>query len=192
MSAPAPPTVGPHPSESIAKERQTSLGLYVTAKEAYDMWQADPGGVKLLDCRTPEEYVFVGHPPMAVNVPFAFQSFAWDPERKSFHWDLNPEFIQAVTRWAKPDDTILVSCRSGGRAAMAINMLAKAGFTRAFNILDGMEGGKVKDPDSVFDGLRMKNGWKNSGLPWSYEIDPVRMMLPKRDTNALTPGNDED
>ena len=42
-----------HPIESIAKERQTSLGLYVTAKEAYELWQADPAGVKVLDCRTP-------------------------------------------------------------------------------------------------------------------------------------------
>ena len=31
---------------TLAKERQTSLGLYVTAKEAYDLWQADPEGVR--------------------------------------------------------------------------------------------------------------------------------------------------
>ena len=100
--------------------------------------------------------------------------------------------MQAVQRWAKPDDTILVSCRSGGRAAMAINALAKAGFTRAYNTLDGMEGSKVKDPDSVFDGMRMKNGWKNSGLPWTYEIDPRRMLMPERASQALAPGNEHD
>jgi rhodanese-related sulfurtransferase len=180
-----------HPDDSIAQERRTSLGLYVTAKEAYDMWQADPD-LKILDCRTPEEYVFVGHPPMAVNIPFAFQSFEWDAERQGFRWDLNPEFVAAVTRWARPDETILVSCRSGGRAAMAIDMMAKAGFTKAFNILDGMEGAKVKDPESVFDGMRMKNGWKNSGLPWTHELDRERLQLPARESRMLHPGNEHD
>jgi rhodanese-related sulfurtransferase len=177
---------------TLAKERQTSLGLYVTAKEAYDRWQADPEGVRILDVRTPEEYVFVGHAPMATNIPLAFQSFEWDPVKKGFHWDLNPDFLPAVQAWARPGDTLLVSCRSGGRSAMAINLLAKNGYTNAWNIVDGMEGGQVKDPDSVFDGMRMKNGWKNSGLPWTYDIDRERMVLPKRESQALQPGNDAD
>lgn len=181
-----------HDGRPIAKERQTSLGLYVTAKEAYDMWQAEPDGLKLLDVRTPEEYVFVGHAPMAWNIPFAFQSYQWDPEKKSLHWDLNPGFVSAASEWAKPDDKLLVSCRSGGRSAMAIHLLAEAGFTNAYNILHGMEGGKVDDPDSVFHGLRMQNGWKNSGLPWSYDLDPARMWLPPRESGTLHPGNVHD
>jgi rhodanese-related sulfurtransferase len=32
-----------------------------------------------------------------------------------------------------------VSCRSGGRAAIAINVLAAAGFPNAYNILDGSD-----------------------------------------------------
>ena len=177
---------------TLAAERQTSLGLYVTAKEAYDRWQADPEGVRLLDVRTPEEYVFVGHAPMAWNIPLAFQSFEWDADKRGFHWDLNPGFLSAVQAWAKPGDTLLVSCRSGGRSAMAIALLAKTGYTAAWNIVDGMEGGPVKDPDSVFDGMRMKNGWKNSGLPWTYEIDRDRMVLPKRESTSLQVGNDAD
>jgi rhodanese-related sulfurtransferase len=34
-----------------------------------------------------------------------------------------------------PDDALLVSCRSGGRVAMAINTLAAAKFANAYNIL---------------------------------------------------------
>ena len=177
---------------TLAKERQTSLGLYVTAKEAYRRWQADPEGVRILDVRTPEEYVFVGHAPMATNIPLAFQSFEWDPEKKGFHWDLNPGFLPAVRAWAKLGDTLLVSCRSGGRSAMAINLLAKNGYTACWNIIDGMEGGQVKDPDSVFNGMRMKNGWKNSGLPWTYEIDPDHMLLPERESGTLHAGNEHD
>ncbi len=177
------------PTGSIAKERQTSLGLYVTAKEAYDMWQADPDGVKILDVRTPEEFVFVGHAPMALNIPFAFLAYEWDTAKKGFPWELNPDFVAAVQARFKTDDTILASCRSGGRSAMAINQLARAGFTHVHNVLDGMEGGRVDDPDSVFHGMRMKNGWKNSGLPWTYDLDPDRMVLPERESQTLDPGN---
>jgi rhodanese-related sulfurtransferase len=180
-----------HDSLPIAPARQTSLGLYVTAKEAYDMWQADPG-LKILDVRTPEEFVFVGHAPMAWNIPFALQTYDWDPEKKALRWELNPEFVAAVKAWAGPDEQILATCRSGGRSAMAINILATAGFTRVYNILDGMEGSEVKDPDSVFDGMRMKNGWKNSGLPWTYAIDPERMKLPPRQSRTFVAGNEHD
>ena len=109
--------------------RQTSLGLYVSAKEAYDMWQADPG-LKILDVRTPEEYVFVGHAPMATNIPFALQTYEWDPEKNALRWEMNPDFVAEVGAWAAPDDTILASCRSGGRSAMAINALARLPASR--------------------------------------------------------------
>ena len=42
------------------------------------MWEADPENVKILDVRTPEEYLFVGHPPMAWKIPLAGQSYAVD------------------------------------------------------------------------------------------------------------------
>jgi hypothetical protein len=60
---------------------------------------------------------------------------------------------------------------------MAVNQLAAAGFKNAYNITDGMEGDMVEDPESVFRGKRMKNGWKNSGLPWVYSIDPEKIIL---------------
>lgn len=43
-----------------------------------------------------------------------------------------------------------------------------------------MEGDLVDDPNSVFFGKRMKNGWKNSGLPWTYDVNPKQMRLPDR------------
>ena len=69
---------------------------------------------------------------------------------------------------------------------MAINALAAAGFTNAY-ILDGMEGSRVNDPDSVFHGMRLKNGWKPAGLPWTYDLDAGRMALPERETARSTP-----
>ena len=32
------------------------------------------------------------------------------------------------------------------------------------------------NPGSVFDGKRMRNGWKNSA-PWVYDIDPEKLIL---------------
>jgi rhodanese-related sulfurtransferase len=181
-----------HAGRPVAEARQTTLGLYVTAKEAYDLWQADPEGMKILDVRTPEEWVFTGHAPMAINIPFAFLAYAWDADKQGFPWELNPDFVDLVRQRFDTDDTVLLACRSGGRAALAIDRLAQAGFTHVYNILDGMEGSKVDDPDSVFHGMRLKNGWKASGLPWTYDLDPNRMALPERATGTLHPGNAED
>jgi rhodanese-related sulfurtransferase len=184
-------TTTTHADRPVAEARQTKLGLYVTAKEAYDKWQADPS-LTILDVRTPEEYVFVGHAPMAVNIPLAFLAYVWSDEKKGFPWELNPDFVDIVKARFGFEDEILVSCRSGGRSAMAINLLAAAGFTNAYNILDGMEGSRVEDPESVFHGMRLKNGWKASGLPWTYDLDPERMALPERATGTLHAGNTED
>ena len=167
------------PNEALPKGKQTVLGLYVTAKEAYEKWKAEPETVKILDVRTPEEFLFVGHPAMAWKIPIAAQVYEWDAEKGKFPMKLLPDFVSRVSEAAKPDDTILVMCRSGGRSAIAVNMLAQAGFKHAYNITDGMEGDAVTDPDSVFQGQRLKNGWKNSGCPWTYNLTPEQMMLPK-------------
>lgn len=163
----------------LVKEKQTKLGLYVTASEAYAMWKANPDKVKILDVRFPEEYMFVGHPEMAYNIPLVFQSYDWDPEKKMYKMKPNPDFMPQVQALFKPDDIILATCRSGGRGAMAVNMLAAAGYKNVYNITDGIEGDEVKDPESQYYKKRMKNGWKNSGLPWTYDINPDLMKLPK-------------
>lgn len=158
--------------------KQTTLGLYVTATEAYEKWQAAPEEVMILDVRTAEEFIFVGHADMAWNIPVFAQSYKWDAEKKEFPMQPLPDFVARVQKVAKPGDMLLVTCRSGGRGAIAVDMLAEAGFKNVYNITDGMEGDKVKDPNSIFDGQPLVNGWKNSGLPWTYHIEPDRMVLP--------------
>jgi rhodanese-related sulfurtransferase len=159
------------------KEKQTTLGLYVTAKEAYDMWKADPEKVKILDVRTQEEYLFVGHPEMAWNIPLALQSYEWDSDKKEFPMKMNPDFMKHIKTVFQPDDIILITCRSGGRSAMAVNVMASVGFKNAYNITDGVEGDTVNDPESVFNGQRLRNGWKNSGIPYTCDIDPKLMLI---------------
>jgi len=173
-----PPAAAPAKPELI-KEKQTVLGLYVTSKEAYAKWQAEPDKVKIIDVRTPEEYLFVGHFAMAWKIPLAAQSYEWDAAKKHYPMKPLPDFVARVQTVAKPGDTLLVTCRSGGRSAMAVNALAKAGFTNVYNITDGVEGDEVEDPNSVFVGQRLVNGWKNSGCPWTFKLTPERLVLPK-------------
>ncbi len=172
------PTSQATATRGLPDAKQTTLGLYLTAREAYEKWRATPDEVTILDVRTPDEYLFIGHAKMAWNIPVAVQTFRWDAEKKHFPMRPLPDFVSRVQKIAKPGDTLLVMCRSGGRSAIAVNMLAKAGFKNVYNITDGMEGDVVKRPDSVFLGQRIVNGWRNSGLPWTYDVDPGRMVLP--------------
>jgi rhodanese-related sulfurtransferase len=166
-----------HGSHEIPEAKLTSLGLYVTAREAYEMWKAEPGRVKVLDVRMVEEYVFLGHAEAAVNIPVAFPKYQWHTEKQKYGFEINPDFIERVNEVFKHEDTIAAMCRSGGRSAFAINMLAKAGFTNIYNIIDGFEGDTVNDPESVYHGKRMKNGWKNAA-PWTYDLDPALVWIP--------------
>ncbi len=158
--------------QPVSELRQTSLGLYVTAQEAYEMWKNEPGKIHIIDVRTPEEYGFVGHAEMAINIPLVFVKHEWNAEKNEFAVEPNPDFIAKANQLFEPTETLLVMCRSGGRSAMAVNALAKASFVNVYNIIDGMEGDKVDDPESAYHDKRMKNGWKNFGLPWTYNINP--------------------
>jgi rhodanese-related sulfurtransferase len=166
-----------HSTHQVLEEKLTSLGLYVTAREAYEMWKTDPEQIHVLDVRTFEEYVLIGHAEMAANIPLAFPTYNWDAGKGNYSVVGNKDFIALATERFEPGDTILVMCRSGGRSAMAVNALAKAGFTRVHNIIDGFEGDKVEDPESVYHGMRMRNGWKNSA-PWTYKLNPELVWLP--------------
>jgi rhodanese-related sulfurtransferase len=138
--------------QRLPASKRTSLGLYVTAKQAYERWRSDPGGVKIIDVRTPQEFQLVGFPKMAARVPLSAAA---------------REFVGRVSRIAQPDDTVLIICRSGNRSAEAVEMLAQAGFKNAYTVVDGFEGDREKDPASQNYGKRTVNGWKNAGLPWT-------------------------
>ncbi|HUU27091.1 MAG TPA: rhodanese-like domain-containing protein [archaeon] len=158
------------PPES--KSKQTILGQYATAKEAYERWRANPQGIKVLDVRNLAEYVYVGHAPMAYNIPYKIMSGEWDRESQGYASMTNPDFVAEVRKKFGAQDTIFIMCRSGGRSAAAVNALAEAGFKSAYTVIDGFEGDTVEDSTSYFHGKRVRNGWKNSGAPWTYDLDP--------------------
>lgn len=162
---------------NLPENKQTSLGLYVNSERAYAMWKNDPVNVAIIDCRTPEEYVFVGHPTMAYNIPSKLMTHDYDPQKKTYKMMDNPEFTVQVKKHFNKKQTLLILCRSGGRSAKSVNTLAKAGFTNVYTITDGFEGDKVSDENSYFKGRRLVNGWKNSGSPWTYECDKSLMYF---------------
>jgi len=156
----------------ISQGKRTKLELYVTAKEAYALWQQDSSTVKIIDCRTPEEYAFIGHAPMAFNIPSAFMTHRFDVINRHYAMRLNADFIKLVTGRFNPDQTVLILCRSGQRSAWAVNQLAQIGWRRVYNVTDGFEGDVLDKPGDPEHGRRVVNGWKNSGLPWTFALNP--------------------
>ncbi len=176
------------PGFEIPESNKTVLDLYVIPKEAYALWKEKPEEVHVLDVRTFEEYTFVGHLEMAKNIPLLFPKY--DPKGPALpgrppgcYGELNPDFVPSVKEFFAPTDTILIYCATGGRGAMAVNVLAQAGFVNVYNIVNGLEGDRVDDPGSVYHGKHKRNGWKNSGLPWGYDFHPDLMWVDPDPTN---------
>lgn len=136
----------------------------VTPKQAFERLQAP--GIFLVDVRSVAEYVLIGHPPMAWNVPLSF----WSETEAGFI--PNPDFIKDLKARFKPEDTLFFICRSGGRSLRAARAAVAAGFPKAVNVGGGFEGG-LDD-----EGLRTVGGWRASGLPFTYAIDPQKAYAP--------------
>ena len=162
-------------AQDVPTKKQTTVGLYVTAQQAFGKWQTDQS-IVILDVRTPAEYVFVGHAPMALNIPFMTLKDEYNPEKKMLKLVLNEKFVSLVQENIPRDATLFLMCRSGGRSAKAVNLLAKNGYKNLYSIIDGFEGDKLSDPKSYNDGKRILNGWKNSSAPWTYSLKPDQLF----------------
>ncbi len=129
----------------------------VSSGEAFELLK-EPD-TYLVDVRSIAEYVFVGHPGMAHNIPLTF----WDEESQ----DLvsNEMFLEDVKSRFKTADRLIFICRSGGRSLRAARMAQQEGFTRSINIKHGFEG------EEDAQGYRVINGWKNSQLPYTYALN---------------------
>ena len=163
-------------ASELPKMKQATYGLYLAASEAYAMWKTAPEKVKVIDVRTPEGLACAGHPEMAWNIPIAFVSNQRNDGKFESGPRPNSAFVAQVKEIAQPAETLLATCRSGGRGALAVNLPSAAGFTNASKIGDGAEGYPVQDPESVFHGKRMENGWKNSA-PRGHALDPEKIIL---------------
>jgi len=180
MSVPA--FAGDFDASKLSKKKQTTLGLYITAKEAYQTVSVDPKHVLFVDVRTPAEVEFVGAPEMIdTNVPYMLNDFsAWDDKKKRFKKVPNSNFTvlmeeQLEAKRLTKNDKIILMCRSGSRSSKAVNLLHKAGYTNVYSVVDGFEGDKSKV--AATKGQRVVNGWKNAHLPWTYKHAQEKMYV---------------
>jgi rhodanese-related sulfurtransferase len=58
---------------------------------------------------------------------------------------------------------------------IAARTLHAAGFERVYTQFQGFEGRKAKTGPHL--GQRVVDGWKNAGLPWSYDLDADKMYF---------------
>lgn len=165
--------------EQVPEKKRTTLGLYVTAKEAYDVAQKEK--VLFLDVRTRGEVAFLGTASTVdANIPYMDMNelSGWDEKKQTIQLDVNSGFMTEFERrlaekgLSGKNVKVIVMCRSGDRSAATVNFLAKAGYTNIWSVVDGYEGDLSKD------GRRSVNGWKNSGLPWSYKLQKTKAYLP--------------
>jgi rhodanese-related sulfurtransferase len=166
----------------VPEEQRSKAGLYLPTKQTPAFLKAQKGKVLFIDVRTRAEAQFLG---MAEGVdalvPYVeFQEFMtdWDNTRGFYRLEPFSDFAPEVERRLKAkslgkDDPVVVICRSGERSARAADLLASLGYTQVYTVLNGFEG-ELSDK-----GRRNVNGWKNSGLPWSYELDKSRMYFPR-------------
>lgn len=183
----APLAAAPEPKSA---DRQTPWKLYVDSKEAYAMKQAQGEKVLLVDVRDPVEIMFTGFAgEVDVNVPFMTANTSkWNPKRPVFQMEVNPQFESQISKAladrALPKSTpILLMCRSGGeRGAPSAQLLWGKGYDNVYVVTDGFEGDTMKDGDRK--NWRLVDGWKNSGLPWSYALDQKKFPFA-----AKAPGN---
>jgi rhodanese-related sulfurtransferase len=166
---------------SLPDIKKTKLGLYIEAKDVPEFLQKHPKAL-FLDLRTPEELLFVGVPQgIDGNAPFGIMNYGkWDEKKKTYVRFPNPDFHSQFEYWAlekgtEKSDPVVLICRSGDRSALGADFLARQGYTNVWSVVDGFEGDMAKDGPNK--GRRAVNGWKNVGLPWTYDLDKSKLLL---------------
>ncbi|HKK86549.1 MAG TPA: rhodanese-like domain-containing protein [Roseovarius sp.] len=153
----------------LPKKKTNEPGHYITAAESMALLK-ERDDVALIDIRSPEETMFVGYATDTdANIPFmnVDPAHAYNPKKSAYKMMPNKGFVDQIKAFVAANDpaALLIICRSGGRSAKAVDVLAKAGVaTPAYTVVDGFEG------DKSDAGKRTVNGWKNEGGAWTYKI----------------------
>ncbi len=131
----------------------------ITCQEAWQIMQDEPRAY-LVDIRSSMEYLFIGHPHAAINIP-------WIDEPD---WKVNPHFATevrklllggAIEHGEIHSAPILLICRSGTRSVEAGELLVREGFMNVYNVDEGFEG----ELDEKHHRSTL-GGWRYHDLPW--------------------------
>ena len=154
-----------------------AVELAISAEEAYAKTQQSEQPVLLVDVRDPVEIMFIGFTDAVdINIPFLVADRTqWNAERNIFPMRRNPEFVAQVkaelTKRGWDENTeVITLCRSGSeRGEPSALVLREAGLANARFIVHGFQGDALSEGPQA--GMRLQNGWQNSGLPWSRSLN---------------------
>ncbi|MCP5277490.1 MAG: sulfurtransferase [Thiobacillus sp.] len=169
---------------SLPKIKVSKMGLYLEARDVPEFLKRHGPKVLFVDVRTIEEVLFVGSPDgLDGQASFGIMHYdKWDSAKKTFQRNPNPDFLSqfevfALEKGIEKSDPVVLICRSGDRSAMSADLLGRYGYTNVWSVVDGFEGDMAKDGPNK--GKRVVNGWKNAGLPWSYNVDRDKVTMGK-------------
>jgi rhodanese-related sulfurtransferase len=141
-------------AEQRRAANQLAYAGALSPEESLELLEQVPEA-RLIDVRTRAELDWIGRPRIA------------DAQYVHIEWSRYPgavpnaTFLDDLRAAASPDTPLLFLCRSAARSKLAATAAAKAGFGKAFDLLEGFEG------DKDAQGHRKNvNGWCFRGLPW--------------------------
>ena len=130
----------------------------ISPTEAWEMMQADPS-VTLIDVRSDMEFLMIGHPKGAVNVPL-IDAPDWTVN-DSFVANVRKALLGRVSSKNRQMNQVLLICRSGNRSMQSAELLHSEGLTDIAIIEGGFEG-----PLNEQHHRNTVAGWRFEGLPW--------------------------
>lgn len=148
---------GSSPAQILALARtrtDATEGAYAGAVTPPEAWQLHAAGVaQIVDVRTVAELRYVGRVPGTRHVEWHGK----DADQVAI-------FLAGLRATVDPDRPVLLLCRSAVRSHHAAGVAAAAGFSQAFNILEGFEGQRNHAQQRGFI-----DGWRRQGLPWEQD-----------------------
>ena len=133
---------------------------HISAQKAWDLIQKEPK-VAFIDVRSDMEYLFIGHPKGAVNIPWIEEpDFNINP---NFEREVRKLILGGVIESSEHSGVpIILICRSGNRSEEAGNLLLEHNFKHIYNVEHGFEG--ELDDNHHRSTL---SGWRFDKLPWA-------------------------
>ena len=162
-------------SFGLVTTAQAEEALSVTPQETHDMVQEQGDQVLFIDVRDPVEIMFIGFTDAVDRTRF-------NEDKAVFAMDINENFVAEVDaalaeKGLDRDSLIITMCRSGSaRGKPSADYLLERGFTNVKYVDHGFQGDSLKEGPQK--GMRLKNGWQNSGMPWTTKANPEKIYRP--------------
>jgi rhodanese-related sulfurtransferase len=132
---------------------------HISAKDAHKLIEREPS-TAFIDVRSDMEFLFIGHPVGAVNIPWIDEpDFVINPD---FEREVRKLILGGIITSSEHDSVpVVLICRSGNRSEEAGKLLIDHGFRHVYNVEHGFEG-ELDDSHH----RSTISGWRFDQLPW--------------------------